>query len=93
MSRQTNAAYVRKTDTSRREPGGLCRAVLILVNDGYKSSAGIARILETSIDNVNGALSRLYQRKMVTRPIDSLPVHWRITATGLSKVGDEEEWF
>jgi len=93
MSRHTNALYVRKTDTVRREPGGLERAVLILVGDGYQTSISIARVLETSIDNVNGALGRLHHSRMVSRAFDCVPVFWTITPTGRHKVGDEDEWF
>lgn len=89
----TRTSYVRKTDTVRREPGGLERAVLILVHDGYQTSIAIARVLETSIDNVNGALARLRNNRMVTRASETVPLFWTITAIGRHKVGDEEEWF
>lgn len=89
----SRAAYIRKTDTVRREPGGLERAVLILVHDGCQTSIAIARILQTSIDNVNGALARLNNSGMTSRSYDTVPVFWTITSTGRHKVGDEDEWF
>lgn len=89
----TRVAYVRKTDTVRRDPGGLERAILILVHDGYKTSNAIARILETSIDNVNGGLARLNSGRLVSRSYETVPVFWTITPTGRHKVGDEDEWF
>lgn len=80
----------RKTD--RREPGGLERAVLMLVHDGFSTSLKIADILDTSIDNVNGALSRLQYKLCVSASYDCVPRFWTITATGRHKVGDEESW-
>jgi hypothetical protein len=92
MSRHTNAAYVRKTDTVRREPGGLERAVLMLVVDGFDTSFTIANILETSTDNVNGALGRLHARLCVNRGPFEVPVQWFPTETGRKRVRDEELW-
>lgn len=88
----TRAAYIRKTDTVRREPGGLERAVLILVGDGYHMSPGIARVLETSIDNVNGALGRLERGGTIQRRRDQLPIYWTITEAGRQQVADEDLW-
>lgn len=88
----TRVAYVRKTDTVRREPGGLERAVLMLVGDGYQTSVAIARVLDTSIDNVNGALVRLERGGCVSRRYAAVPVNWTITDAGRVRVGDEENW-
>jgi hypothetical protein len=88
----SRVAYVRKTDTVRREPGGLERAVLMLVNDGFSTSLRIAAVLETSIDNVNGAIGRLQTKRCVSASYDTVPRFWTITATGRKTVGDEELW-
>lgn len=88
----TRVAYVRKTDIVRREPGGLERAVLMLVGDGYQTSVAIACVLGTSIDNVNGALGRLERGGCVSRRYAAVPVNWTITDAGRVRVGDEENW-
>lgn len=88
----TRVAYVRKTDTVRREPGGLERAVLMLVGDGYQTSVSIAQVLDTSNDNVNGALGRLERGGCVSRHYAAVPVKWIITDAGRIRVGDEEQW-
>lgn len=90
--------YVRKTDreidypTVRREPGGLERAVLMLVVDGFDTSFKIANVLGASIDNVNGALGRLHARVCVDRGAYEVPVQWRATETGRKRLRDEEQW-
>jgi len=90
-------SYARKTDreidypATRREPGGLERAVLMLVIDGYDYSSKIARVLETSIDNVNGALARLHYSGTVSRT-SYLPVQWFATETGKKRCQDEDLW-
>lgn len=88
----TRVAYLRKTDIVRREPGGLERAVLMLVGDGYQTGVAIARVLNTSIDNVNGALGRLERGGCVSRRYAAVPVNWTITDAGSVRVGDEENW-
>ena len=65
----------------RREPGGLTTAVLLAVGDGYDTSLKIANLLNTSIDNVNGALGRLLSALYVSRWGFS-PVTWTITDAG-----------
>jgi hypothetical protein len=86
------SAYVRKTEGERREPGGLLCAVLTCVNDGDSTSTAIAKRLETSIDNVNGALGRLFNAKHVWRPIGVIPVVWYITVAGQTALGEGERW-
>lgn len=88
----TRVAYVRKTDIVRREPGGLERAVLMLIGDGYHTSLTIAQVLETSIDNVNGALGRLERGGCISRRYAAVPINWTITEAGRVRVGDEENW-
>lgn len=88
----TRVTYIRKTDTARREPGGLERAVLMLVGDSYQTSLAIAQVLETSIDNVNGALGRLERGGCVSRRYAAVPINWTITEAGRVRVGDEENW-
>lgn len=69
----------------RREPGGLLLAVLYAVGDGYSTSLKIAGLLDTSIDNVNGALGRLEVAAHVCRASDPLvsPVVWMATDQGM----------
>lgn len=86
------SAYVRKTEGVRREPGGLMCAVLVLVGDGYQHSTEIARILDISVDNANGALSRLAAARCIKRRISEIPVMWLITEEGSRKIKDEGLW-
>lgn len=88
----TGKVQERKTTTTRREPGGLACAVLLLVGDGYRTSLAIARVLDTSIDNVNGALGRLERGGGIRRRHRSSPVLWEITETGKIQVRDEGNW-
>lgn len=85
-------AYVRKTEGERREPGGLMCAVLVLVGDGYQHSTEIARILDISVDNANGALSRLAGARCIRRRPCEVPVLWSITEEGSRKIQDEGLW-
>lgn len=82
----------RKTQGVRREPGGLMRAVLMLVGDGYAHSSQIARVLDISIDNANGALSRLFLAELIRREPNDIPVNWSITAAGKRLVADDDQW-
>lgn len=68
----------------RRSPGGLVLAVLYAVGDGYATSLTVAALLETSIDNVNGALNRLERGAHVLRlsAWGASPVFWGITEPG-----------
>lgn len=70
----------------RREPGGLLLAVMLAVGDGYSTSLRIAGLLETSGDNVNGALARLEAAKHVDRASHPLasPVVWAPTDVGMA---------
>ncbi|MBO9710546.1 MAG: hypothetical protein J7521_20285 [Caulobacter sp.] len=88
----TRVAYVRKTTGVRREPGGLERAVLMLVGDGCTTSLAIAEMLGTSIDNVNGALGRLERGGSGRRSDCRVPIVWDITAHGRLIVSDEGQW-
>lgn len=69
----------------RRAPGGLKLAVLFAVGEGYTTSGRIAELLDTSRDNVNGALSRLLEDSYVAR-WDQMPVSWQITNLGRQKL-------
>lgn len=70
----------------RRGPGGLVLAVLYLVGDGYDTSLKLAHMLETSLDNINGALGRLEHGLHTQRssPWGQSPVFWAITESGRS---------
>lgn len=66
--------------------GGLLVAVMLAVGDGYSTSLRIAVLLDTSADNVNGALTRLEAAKHVDRvshPLAS-PVVWAPTDAGMA---------
>lgn len=80
----------RKTD--RRAPGGLMRAVLLLVGDGYPTSLQIARVLDISIDNANGALSRLSGADLIRRKTHDVPVQWVISEAGYRVLRDDLQW-
>lgn len=73
---------------NRREPGGLRLAVLFSVGEGYSTSLRAAALLETSIDNVNGALRALEHDMLVVRTSDYAvsPVVWDITDLGRAKL-------
>lgn len=91
VRRKTNArveAPVIDYPAYRREPGGLRLAVLFAVGEGYTTSLRIASLLETSIDNVNGALRALEHEHHVIRDSDYAvsPVVWKITDRGWSKL-------
>jgi len=87
---EPQASKTRKTD--RRAPGGLMRAVLLLVGDGYPTSVQIARVLEISIDNANGALSRLLGADLIRRKAHSVPIQWAISETGYRVLRDDLQW-
>lgn len=70
----------------RRGPGGLLLAVLFAVGDGYSTSLTISALIETSIDNVNGALRRLEASDHV-EPVSEWnvsPVVWAATEGGMA---------
>lgn len=83
--RQTVDTYVIDYPGQRRAPGGLTLAVLFAVGDGYDTSQKIADLLDTSIDNVNGALSRLAQGHYVNR-WGTKQVQWTISNAGRVKL-------
>lgn len=83
-------SYVRKTDTDRREKGGLECAVLMLVGDGFKTSFVIASILEISPDNANGALYRLQGRGFIVRARWGVANEWIIADAGRAALHDPQ---
>lgn len=85
-------AYVRKTEGERREPGGLERAVLLLVIDGFRTNFEIAAFLETSTENVQNALGRLGYAGYVYRDDGHVPFRWLPTPTGKNRYKDDAEW-
>lgn len=79
------AAPRRARKTGRRGPGGLLLAVLLAIGDGYGTSLRIATLLDTSIDNVNGALGRLEMAGHTARASGPMisPVVWMATDAGM----------